>query len=246
MAANNLGIGNFDPSKIETWPVLVRVVFGTFIMALIIAGSYFLVNQDQENELDAKENTETSLRQQFDEKAKMAVNLEQYKDQIIELESLLDAQLRQLPNSNEVANLLDDISFIAQDNGLNLISIKWENEIAQEIYTELPMSIFVTGTYQQLGSFAADVAALPRIVIIDKFSLKHVDGTKAKATKAAEERPKDGAGGNVTTISTQEAQPAVSDGELLEMNMLAKTFRYNNAVQKKGGDRSSRRNKGGR
>ena len=49
MAANNLGIGNFDPSKIETWPVLVRVVFGTFIMALIIAGSYFLVNQDQEN-----------------------------------------------------------------------------------------------------------------------------------------------------------------------------------------------------
>ena len=64
MAANNLGIGNFDPSKIETWPVLVRVVFGTFIMALIIAGSYFLVNQDQENELDAKENTETSLRQQ--------------------------------------------------------------------------------------------------------------------------------------------------------------------------------------
>ena len=142
MAANNLGIGNFDPSKIETWPVLVRVVFGTFIMALIIAGSYFLVNQDQEDELDAKENTETSLRQQFDEKAKMAVNLEQYKDQIIELESLLDAQLRQLPNSNEVANLLDDISFIAQDNGLNLISIKWEPEVVQDIYTELPMSIF--------------------------------------------------------------------------------------------------------
>ena len=45
-------------------------------------------------------------------------NLEQYKEQIVELESLLDAQLRQLPNSNEVANLLDDISFIAQDNGL--------------------------------------------------------------------------------------------------------------------------------
>ena len=184
MAANNLGIGNFDPSKIETWPVLVRVVFGTFIMALIIAGSYFLVNQDQEDELDAKENTETSLRQQFDEKAKMAVNLEQYKDQIIELESLLDAQLRQLPNSNEVANLLDDISFIAQDNGLNLISIKWEPEVVQDIYTELPMSIFVTGTYQQLGSFSADVAALQR-----RFYYSHFRSLLSPAASRRGRRP---------------------------------------------------------
>ena len=210
MAANNLGIGNFDPSKIETWPVLVRVVFGTFIMALIIAGSYFLVNQDQENELDAKEDTE---------------------------------QLRQLPNSNEVANLLDDISFIAQDNGLNLISIKWEPEVVQDIYTELPMSIFVTGTYQQLGSFSADVAALPRIVTIDKFDLKHVE-LKDKAAKATQERPKDGGTGNVTTVSTSEAQPTVSDGELLEMNMLAKTFRYNNtATTKNKSGRASKRGK---
>jgi type IV pilus assembly protein PilO len=241
--ASNLGVGDFDVSRIETWPQVLRYLTGFLLVAAIVGGSFVALNMEQLEEIEKKENIETDLREQFDEKAKMAVNLEQYKEQIVELESLLDAQLRQLPNSNEVANLLDDISFIAQDNGLNLISIKWESEIVQDIYTELPMSIFVTGTYQQLGSFAADVAALPRIVTIDKFSLKHVDTTKAKAVKASEERPKDG---NVTTISTQEAQPAVSDGELLEMNMLAKTFRYNNVVQKMGSDRSSRRNKGGR
>ena len=241
--ASNLGVGDFDVSRIETWPQVLRYLTGFLLVAAIVGGSFVALNMEQLEEIEKKENIETDLRKQFDEKAKMAVNLEQYKEQIVELESLLDAQLRQLPNSNEVANLLDDISFIAQDNGLNLISIKWESEIVQDIYTELPMSIFVTGTYQQLGSFAADVAALPRIVTIDKFSLKHVDTTKAKAVKASEERPKDG---NVTTISTQEAQPAVSDGELLEMNMLAKTFRYNNVVQEKGSDRSSRRNKGGR
>ena len=241
--ASNLGVGDFDVSRIETWPQVLRYLTGFLLVEAIVVGSFVALNMEQLEEIEKEENIETDLRKQFDEKAKMAVNLEQYKEQIVELESLLDAQLRQLPNSNEVANLLDDISFIAQDNGLNLISIKWESEIVQDIYTELPMSIFVTGTYQQLGSFAADVAALPRIVTIDKFSLKHVDTTKATAVKASEERPKDG---NVTTISTQEAQPAVSDGELLEMNMLAKTFRYNNVVQEKGSDRSSRRNKGGR
>lgn len=244
--ASNLGIGSFDPSKVETWPLSVRYATGGLLAAVIVGLSFFFFNQDQLDELEAKEETEHKLQLKFDEKAKMAVNLEQYKEQIVELESLLDAQLRQLPNSNEVANLLDDISFIAQDNGLNLISIKWENEVAREIYTELPMSIFVTGTYQQLGSFSADVAALPRIVTIDNFSLKHVDSAKKKAVKASEDRPKDGAGGNVTTISTEEAQPTVSDGELLEMKMLAKTFRYNNTVQKKSGERASRRNRGGR
>jgi len=33
---------------------------------------------------------------------------------------MLQAQLKQLPNKNEVAGLLDDISFIAADNGLKL------------------------------------------------------------------------------------------------------------------------------
>lgn len=245
--ANNFSIGDFDVSKIETWPIPLRVLAGIVLMLLMVGLGVAFFNADQMDALDKKEGEETKLRAEFDEKARMAVNLEQYKEQIIELESLLDAQLRQLPNSNEVANLLDDISFIAQDNGLNLISIKWENEIVQDIYTELPMSILVTGTYQQLGSFAADIAALPRIVIIDKFGLKHVEvkELKAKAQKASEERAKDDgkAEGNVTTISTTEAQPEVSDGELLEMNMLAKTFRYNANAPKTAGRNNNRRGK---
>ena len=166
------------------------------------------------------ENKEQALRNEFTTKAREAANLNDYKDQIAELESLLEAQLRQLPNSNEVANLLDDISFIAQDNGLNLVSIRWESEVKKDIYTELPMSIVVTGTYEQLGSFAADTAALPRIVTIDRFNLERVKTAK-QATNSADE-------------------------DLLEMKLLAKTFRYNQEEAQKAADRKARRAQRGR
>jgi len=206
---------DFNINQIETWPLPVRLVSGLIVAGLICYASWAAMGEDLQNDLDSEIRTERSLRDQFAEKARQAANLEAYKEQIVELESLLDAQLRQLPNSNEVANLLDDISFIAQDNGLTLASIKWEPEVQREIYTELPMNIHVTGTYEQLGSFAADTAALPRIVTIDKFDLSRVD-TKGKDGK-------------------------VVDTELLDMKLIAKTFRYNENQAKQNQARRQRK-----
>ncbi len=209
--ALEMSLGDFDLQRIETWNLPVKIAACVLVFVVIIVGSWFGIHEDQNNELEALEQQETNLRNEFKSKVELAANLDAYKDQIAELESLLEAQLRQLPNSNEVANLLDDISFIAQDNGLNLISIKWEKEVEQEIYTELPMSIVVTGTYEQLGSFSADMASLPRIVTIDQFNLERVKG-------------KNGV-----------------EGELLEMKLLAKTFRYNAENAKKKSEREARK-----
>ena len=47
-------------------------------------------------------------------------------------------------------------------------------EVITEFSTELPMRIEVQGGYQELGQFAAAVAALPRIVILDRFTIQRV------------------------------------------------------------------------
>jgi type IV pilus assembly protein PilO len=210
-----MAVSDINLNQVETWPLWMRFLTGIVIAAGICYASWAAVGEDKQNELDSAIRDERNLRAEFEEKAAKAANLEAYKEQIVELESLLDAQLRQLPNSNEVANLLDDISFIAQDNGLTLASIKWEKEVQKEIYTELPMNIHVTGTYEQLGSFAADTAALPRIVTIDKFDLSRVDL-----------KNKDG---------------KVVDSELLDMKLIAKTFRYNEIQAKQNQQRKQRK-----
>ena len=163
-------LNELDFNDIGVWPAPVKIAMIAIIFVLIAVGGYVYFIADSIAALDTSRNKETELKVQFEMKAALASNLEAYKQQMVELEGLLQAQLRQLPNKNEVAGLLDDISFIAMDNGLKLLRIHWEPEIQHEFSTELPMRIELSGSYSQLGKFTSDVAALPRIVILDSFT----------------------------------------------------------------------------
>src|SRR5574344_1589555 len=163
-------LNELDFNDIGVWPAPVKIAMIAIIFVLIAVGGYVYFIADSIAALDTSRNKETELKVQFEMKAALASNLEAYKQQMVELEGLLQAQLRQLPNKNEVAGLLDDISFIAMDNGLKLLRINWEPEIQHEFSTELPMRIELSGSYSQLGKFTSDVAALPRIVIMDSFT----------------------------------------------------------------------------
>ena len=163
-------LNELDFNDIGVWPAPVKIAMIIIIFVLISVGGYVYFIADSIAALDTSRNKETELKVQFEMKAALASNLEAYKQQMVELEGLLQAQLRQLPNKNEVAGLLDDISFIAMDNGLKLLRINWEPEIQHEFSTELPMRIELSGSYSQLGKFSSDVAALPRIVVLDSFT----------------------------------------------------------------------------
>lgn len=169
-------LNELDFEDIGSWPLPVKVFFVAVVAVLIAVGGYYYLIADSIQALDVAQQEEIQLKQQFEQKAVLASNLDAYKSQMVELEGLLQAQLKQLPNKNEVAGLLDDISFIAMDNGLKLLRINWEPEIPHEFSTELPMRIEVSGDYHQLGKFSADVAALPRIVILDSFTVVRASG----------------------------------------------------------------------
>ncbi len=160
-----------DFDNIGQWPRSAKAIaIALACVALAGAVGYFLIT-DSISRLDRNKAQEEQLKITFEEKAQLAGGLPGSKLQLAELQTELNAQLSKLPNTLEIAGLLDDISFMAADNGLRLERINWEAEKRSEFYTELPMRIIVSGDYHQLGNFVADVAALPRIVIIDNFSL---------------------------------------------------------------------------
>ncbi|MFP2769708.1 type 4a pilus biogenesis protein PilO [Oceanisphaera sp. KMM 10153] len=164
-------LNELDFENIGQWPKPAKAGVVVLVCALLAgAVSYFLIT-DSLTRLDRSKAQEKQLKITFEEKARLAGGLPGSKLQLAKLQAELNAQLRKLPNTLEIAGLLDDISFMATNNGLRLERINWEVEKQHEFYTELPMRIIVRGDYHQLGRFVADVAALPRIVIIDSFSL---------------------------------------------------------------------------
>ena len=162
---------DLDLNDIARWPKVAKGIFILFCCALLGGAIYYYVIANSLTALRQEAVKGQELKAQFESKAMLAANLEAYRKQMVQLEHLVDAQLKQLPNTHEVAGLLDDISFIATDNGLKLNRINWEAEVKHEFSTELPMRIEVVGTYHELGKFTADMAALPRIVILESFQL---------------------------------------------------------------------------
>jgi type IV pilus assembly protein PilO len=168
---NLQGLNELDINDIASWPVLAKSILIAFVCVLIGGAGYYMLISDSIKQLDQTRQQEIELKSQFEVRASQASSLTAYREQMIQLEEMLKNQLKQLPNKNEVAGLLDDISYIATNNGLKLLRINWEPEIKREFYTELPMRIDLSGQYNQLGQFSADIAALPRIVLLGSFTV---------------------------------------------------------------------------
>ena len=153
-----------DPRDVGNWPLIPRIVIllGLFI-ALLVAG-WWLDWRTQFEELSAQEQQEVKLKDEYIAKKKQAVNLDEYRKQLAEIDKSFGALLKQLPNKSEMEALLIDINQSGLGRGLQFELFKPGAETMRDFYAELPIAIKITGSYHDLGAFAADIAKLPRIV----------------------------------------------------------------------------------
>ena len=152
-------------------PALYRAVSIACICAVLSGAFFYYVTLPQLDNLEQIEAKEVTLKNEFKVKAALSSHLEEYRAQMAEIKVIFEGLLNKLPSNAEVASLLDDISFIGANSGLQFKSINWGVTKNAELSIEVPISIQVVGRYEELGNFAADIAALPRIVILDNLTL---------------------------------------------------------------------------
>ena len=169
---SEIDINDLDFENMGSWPVAAKIVFALVVAILVGVLSYFLLVDSKIDELAFAEKKETELRSVYRSKYATAVNLDLYKQQMVEMEQTFSFLLKQLPTTHETPGLLDDITYVGTTSGLTFIRINWEPEIEKEFYTELPIKIEVIGDYHQFGNFVSEVAKLPRIVSLHDFSIQ--------------------------------------------------------------------------
>ncbi len=156
-----------DPNDPGRWPLAVRLGVAITLFALAAAGGYyFFVWKSQHPLLVEARAKEVELLGTLENKARKAANLQAYKDQLAEMQKSFGAMLRQLPDKTEVPNLLVDVSQTGLAAGLQEQLFQPGGEVRKDFYAELPISIRLAGGYHDMGTFAAGVAALPRIVTL--------------------------------------------------------------------------------
>ena len=108
---------DLDFNNIGAWPRNAKIVFCVILSLLIIGLSYLLVVSGQRDELAGLVSKDSTLRQEFEDEQKRAVNLEPLKQQLAQMEQVLQQMLRQLPSKTEMPDLIIDVSQTALSSG---------------------------------------------------------------------------------------------------------------------------------
>jgi type IV pilus assembly protein PilO len=166
--------------EVGSWPLLPKAVALALIFVIIVIAGALLDWRDQFEALDASQQVEVKLREEYASKKAKAINYDLYRQQLFEIEQSFGALVKQLPNKAEMDALLTDINQAGLGRGLQFELFKpAAQERMADFYAELPISIRITGNYHDMGAFASDIAQLPRIVTLNDVSITNEKGTLA-------------------------------------------------------------------
>ena len=171
----NLSAIDLDFNAAGAWPLPVKAAVTALICAVVVGGGVYFDTRDQLASLDRAEQKEQALKIEFKTKQKKAVNFQDYQDQLTQIEASLDEMIREMPTEEEVASLLVDISQTGLASGLEFKLFKPDASVAKDFYSELPISIQVVGSYEELGLFVSGLASLPRIVTLHDVNITPQD-----------------------------------------------------------------------
>ena len=162
---------NLDPNDPSVWPALPKALLYTVVAIAVAALLWFFMLTDYEAELETERATEVTLRDDYTKKMLKAVSLEGLKKQREQVQQYVTQLEKQLPSKAEMAALLSDINQAGLGRSLQFEVFRPGAMVAKEYYAELPITLKVTGSYHDIGSFASDVAFLSRIVTLNNLSI---------------------------------------------------------------------------
>lgn len=162
----NIDLRDIDFKTAGSWPMQLKYAVCAFVIVIILLLAWFLMVKDKRDEMLRLEGEEAVLRADFESKQGRAANLEPLKQQLAQMELILQQMLRQLPSKNEMPDLIVDVSQQALASGITNELFQPGPETPREFYAEKPISIRMVGNYHQFGAFMSGVASLPRVVIM--------------------------------------------------------------------------------
>ena len=177
---------NLNPSEPGQWPPLPKIATWLAACAGVVVAGWFLVLSTASDELEVLRNKEPQLKIAYIDRLGQAVNLSEFRKQKLQVQEYVTQLEKQLPGKAEMDALLSDINQAGLGRGLQFELFRPGQMQIKDYYAELPIAIRVTGRYHDVGSFAADVANLSRIVTLQNMSITPIGARDASGNLAME------------------------------------------------------------
>lgn len=178
-------LSSLDINDIGSWTRRVKLFMTGVLCVLLVIGGYYFIVKDMLVDLEKVERKEEQLRKTFLDKKALAINLDAYKQQMVEAQETFEVLKRQLPNESEIPDLLIDMTQVGLSRGLQFEQIKPGATVPKDFYAEKQVNIRANGDYHQIANFISDIAALPRIINVVNFKLRRKSGNRSTLTLTA-------------------------------------------------------------
>lgn len=213
MDLNNLDLNDIDFENMGSWPMPGKVIMTVVVFVLTLAAGYHFDIEAKLSELKSAKQKEQILKATFQKRYSEAKQIDEFKDQVSLLQKQFRSYLDKFPTENQIPQLLEDISQQALSSGLSYRLIKPAKQQDKGFYVELPLQLRLVGSYHRFGEFISGVSDLRRIVTLHDFSL---------------------------TVLDDESD---NQGNLLAMDVLAKTYWYTGKDEKEAVKVNNRKDK---
>ncbi|GBU15041.1 fimbrial protein [Polaromonas sp.] len=162
------GLDLNDP---PSWPAIPRYLLCALAAVAVFVVLWFAWLNGSEEELSVEQNKEVEMRTSYQSKLTQAVNLDALTKQHEEVQQYVIQLEKMLPSKAEMDALLSDINQAGLGRSLQFELFRPGQVLIKEYYAELPIAVRVSGKYHDIGSFAADIANLSRIVTLNNLTI---------------------------------------------------------------------------
>ncbi|HXG04529.1 MAG TPA: type 4a pilus biogenesis protein PilO [Candidatus Binatia bacterium] len=157
-----------------TWPAFLeplisaprwqKVVLGVLGLAILGAGTYFLLLSPLEIRVGGLRSQQASLQREVIAARAAANEVNRTRREIAELTAKLDVLKDRLPTEKEMPALFRSVTDAAYQAGLQVALFQPREGRIRDYYVEIPIGLTAESGYHQLGEFFEKVSRLPRLV----------------------------------------------------------------------------------
>lgn len=155
-----------------------RLLLVLFTIILLGGAFYFLKYKDQAQSIKRLQTSINEQQKKLETLKLAAVEVEKLQKELAASEEQLAQVLALLPDQKEIPGLLDNISQLGAEVGLENILFQPQPEQPREFHAAIPIRLDLVGTYHELGAFLDRVSKLDRILKVENLNLtRQKDGS---------------------------------------------------------------------
>lgn len=148
----------------------------------MIGGFYWFYVLPTEAEMVTREQKLAALRVEIQKGSTTANQLNQFRQQVAELEGRLESLKAVLPEQKDVADLLRRIQTLATQSNLAIRGFKPAPSVTKQLHAEWPIALQLDGTYHNLAMFFDRVSKFSRIINVSNITIRAKEKPEPNST----------------------------------------------------------------